>query len=400
MDAYMLEKIYDVFLIPIYVIKDGEESISFPSKEIYQSPFERDQSLSNDILARAKSRPEPYLYLENENIYYGAFRDKEGYFYLFGPMARKMMSGSDVEAYRHAHRIQLRFLIEKCGFGISSKMLALAYYHYTGIRIANQDILIESKADNMYHWNPDASMEKYQLEQSEEERVHNSMEYENHLLDIVRSGDVAAMKELLNEDRLDMDDVGVVAVDKLKQTEYLMVSFITLITRAAIEGGLNPERAYEMSDIYLQQLEKSRNAAEMEMVGLKAQFDVTEQVYEAKKQRSKLIYIEECKDYIAKHLRKPFKVGDIAPAIGVNRSYLAKRFSEVEGMTIQQYIMQERCKHAANLLKYSKYPISIISEYFCFSSQSHFGVQFKKIYGMTPNEYRNQYRYIESFDNE
>ncbi|EET61644.1 hypothetical protein BRYFOR_06327 [Marvinbryantia formatexigens DSM 14469] len=67
MDTYMLEKIYDVFLNPIYVIKDGEEGICFPSKEIYQSPFERDQSLCNDILARAKSGPEPYLYLENEN---------------------------------------------------------------------------------------------------------------------------------------------------------------------------------------------------------------------------------------------------------------------------------------------------------------------------------------------
>lgn len=129
MDTYMLEKIYDIFCIPIYIIKDGEESISFPPKEIYQSPFERDHSLSNDILARAKSKSEPFLYLENENIYYGAFKDKEDYVYLFGPMARKSMSGSAVEAYRHAHRIQLRFLIEKCGFGISSRMLALAYYH-------------------------------------------------------------------------------------------------------------------------------------------------------------------------------------------------------------------------------------------------------------------------------
>ena len=92
-------------------------------------------------------------------------------------------------------------------------------------------------------------------------------------------------------------------------------------------------------------------------------------------------------------------MGDIAPAIGVSRSYLAKKFAETEGITIQQYIVRERCKHAANLLKYSDYPISIISEYFCFSSQSHFGVQFKNVFGVTPNEYRNQNRYIESYSN-
>lgn len=397
MDTFMLEKIYDVFLIPIYVVKEGEESISFPPKEIYRSTLEQDKNLLDEIVDVAKKKSKPFLYLEDDNIYYGAFRDKEGDCYIFGPMARKTLSGGEIDAYRHAHRMQLRFLIEKCGLGMASKMLALAFYHYTGERIAHQDIMIESREDVTRDWNQEEDMEKYQLEQSEEERAHNSMEYENRLKEIVRNGDMEAMKNLVNEDMIDIDDVGMVAVNNLKQTEYLNVALITLVTRAAIDGGLNPERAYEFGDIYLQQLEKCRTAAEMGVVGLKAQYNITEQVYEARKQHSKLIYIEECKDYIARHLRKPFKVGDIAPAIGVNRTYLAKKFSEVEGMTIQQYIMQERCRHAANLLKYSKYPIAIISEYFCFSSQSHFGVQFKKFYGMTPNEYRNVNHYIESF---
>ena len=76
-------------------------------------------------------------------------------------------------------------------------------------------------------------------------------------------------------------------------------------------------------------------------------------------------------------LPNPYYVDGLRPKTG----------NDVE---IQQYVMQERCRHAANLLKYSKYPISIIAEYFCFSSQSHFGRQFRLYYGMTPNEYRRQ----------
>lgn len=399
MDAYMLKKIYDIFEIPVYVAKDGKKAFCLPESDMYQSPFERDSEFLKGMLELAKKQEKPYLYLEDGMIYYGVFHDKEENYYLFGPMARKTLEQRVIDEYRHTHRIQLSFQIDKYGMGAASKMIAMAFYYFTGKEVEHQDIWIENPSNIVKQWNTEGDMEYYQLEQSEEERHHNSIDYENRIMQIVRNGDVAAMKELMNTDRLDMDDVGVVAIDNQKQTEYLMVTFIALITRAAIDGGLNPERAYELGDIYLQQIEKCKSVVELNLVGVKAQMDITEQVCEAKKRRSKLIYIEECKDYIAKNLRKPFQVGDIAPAIGVNRTYLARKFVEIEGMTIQQYIMQERCKHAANLLKYSKYPLSIISEYFCFSSQSHFGVQFKKYYGMTPNEYRNQNRYIESYNN-
>ena len=61
-------------------------------------------------------------------------------------------------------------------------------------------------------------------------------------------------------------------------------------------------------------------------------------------------------------------------------------------MTLQQYVIRERCAHAANMLKYSDYSISLIAEYFCFSTQSHFGRVFKEYSGMTPLEYRNRYK--------
>lgn len=396
MDTYMFEKIYDIFSIPIYVVKDGAAVYQIPDAEKQHSPLECDKILEDEIISAARMHSAPFIYLENEMIYYGIFRTEDDFVCVFGPMARKTMETKVVEIYRHSHRMKQKIAIAKYGLGIASKILAMASYHFNGVQIHHQDVKIESKSDMVTNWNQENDIERYQLEQSEEERTHNSSAYENRMLQIVRNGDVAAMKELMSEDVLDMDKVGVVAVDNLKQTEYLMVSFITLISRAAIDGGLNPERSFELGDIYLQQIEKCKTATEISMVGLKAQFEFTELVQDAKKQRSSLNYVEECKDYIGKHLRKPLKVGDIAPAIGVNRTYLARKFSEAEGITIQQYIMQERCKHAANLLKYSDYPISIISEYFCFSSQSHFGIQFKKMFGMTPNEYRNLNRYIES----
>ena len=396
MDTFYLEKLYDIFKIPFFLYQKGTESFQLPDAAVCQSPLSKDAALLEELIEAAKKQTSPFIYLEDDIVYYGIFRDEEERYFLFGPLARMTMKLSRMEAYRHSHRITSKFHIQKAGLGNTSKVLALAFYQQTGNKINHQDLPLVSRNDEITKWTPESDVESYQLTQSEQEREHNSIEYENMILQLVKNGDVAAVKELMSADALDMDSIGMVAESNKKQMEYLTVAFLTLISRAAIEGGMNPEKSYELSDVYLQKLEKCKNVDEMVLVGAKAQFDFTEKVRQAKEQRSKLVYIDECKDYIAKHLRKPFMVGDIALAIGVNRTYLARKFSEIEGITIQQYIMQERCRHAANLLKYSKYPISIISEYFCFSSQSHFGKQFKQMYGMTPNEYRSSNRYIKS----
>ncbi|MDE6055517.1 MAG: AraC family transcriptional regulator [Lachnospiraceae bacterium] len=186
----------------------------------------------------------------------------------------------------------------------------------------------------------------------------------------------------------DMQMAGSVARRLDKQSEYLTVVLVTLLSRAAIEGGADSEAAYELGDIYLRRVEMSSvGGGNFNTIGFQAACEFTEMVIKAQKHTNDY-HIDACKSYIAKNLRKDLKVGDIAPAIGISRTYLAHKFREAEGITVQEYILREKCGHAANMLTYSDYPISIIAEYFCFSSPSHFGNCFKRIYGMTPKAYR------------
>lgn len=244
----------------------------------------------------------------------------------------------------------------------------------------------------MQNINTEAALSHYILEQSEHHRDHDSLAYELLLQKLVREGDVEGMDRMLSEGTFDPDHIGRMARRPQKQQEYICVVLLTLISRAAAEGGMDREAAYSMADVYLQRLENCRTEEEIFGLCFQAQREFTAGVRRAREERSKLSYIEACKAYIAANLRRPFRVGEIAPAIGVNRSYLARRFSETEGMTIQQYVSRERCAHAAGLLRFSDYSLSLIAEYFCFSSQSHFGRAFKLWYGMTPGEYRNIYK--------
>lgn len=100
--------------------------------------------------------------------------------------------------------------------------------------------------------------------------------------------------------------------------------------------------------------------------------------------------MEQCKDYLTQNIHKRIIVEEMAKQIGVNRTYLSGKFSEQEGMSISKYNILVRLRAAENMLKYSEASISEISDYLCFSSQSHFGKEFKKKNGISPAQYRKQ----------
>lgn len=392
MEGYLIQVLYDIFQIPFvcWGTKESLKVFQYPGEAVWQPPIMEDEVLRLSLEEQCAAGRFPIIYLEDELIFYGIFCTHEGQYCCLGPAARYSVNSMVSEKYKKTHQIRHLLPIRQMGLGLMTKLLAMTYFQCTGVQVDYADICIRSNDRYIERWTSEEKMEGYRLSQSENDRQHGSgILFENRLMEIVKSGDVEAMKEAMSGNIPDVGGIGEVSSDSHRQMEYMFIITLTLITRAAVDGGMNPEEAYALGDVYLRQIEGcSHNTGALTMLGIKAQIEFTEKVKAAKKQKSQFLYIDKCKDYIAKNLRKDIRVSDIAPAIGISRTYLTHKFSELEGMTIQQYILKERCEHAANLLKYSDYSIAIISEYFCFASQSHFGSSFKRFYGMTPKEYR------------
>ena len=96
-------------------------------------------------------------------------------------------------------------------------------------------------------------------------------------------------------------------------------------------------------------------------------------------------------DYIYSHLHCRITVAEVAAYVGLNENYFSRLFSCEVGISVSRYILQRKLEVAQNMLKYSDYSCSQISELLCFASQSHFIEKFRKEYGMTPLHYRNRY---------
>lgn len=78
----------------------------------------------------------------------------------------------------------------------------------------------------------------------------------------------------------------------------------------------------------------------------------------------------------------------ISKEIGKDYSYLSKLFSEVEGITIEKYIINQKIEKVKELLVYDELSLNEISYRLGYSSVQHLSKQFKKVTGLTPSHFK------------
>ena len=69
-------------------------------------------------------------------------------------------------------------------------------------------------------------------------------------------------------------------------------------------------------------------------------------------------------------------------------SNLSKLFSEVEGITIEQFFILQKIEKAKEWLVYNELSLNQIAFQLGYSSSQHLSTQFKRITGMTPSEFK------------
>jgi len=78
----------------------------------------------------------------------------------------------------------------------------------------------------------------------------------------------------------------------------------------------------------------------------------------------------------------------ISKKLGYDYTYLANTFSEVKGITIQQFIIINKIEKVKELMLYDELNLTEISYKLHYSSVAHLSNQFKKITGLSPSFYQ------------
>ncbi|WP_217643104.1 helix-turn-helix domain-containing protein [Algoriphagus ornithinivorans] len=78
----------------------------------------------------------------------------------------------------------------------------------------------------------------------------------------------------------------------------------------------------------------------------------------------------------------------ISEKLDLNYTYLASIFSEVNGITLQQFIILHKIERVKELLIYDELNLTEIAYKLHYSSVAHLSNQFKRITGLTPTFYK------------
>lgn len=78
----------------------------------------------------------------------------------------------------------------------------------------------------------------------------------------------------------------------------------------------------------------------------------------------------------------------ISKKLDYDYTYLANLFSEVQGTTIEQYIISHKVERIKELIVYGEMNITEIANKMNYSSVAHLSSQFKKATGLTPSHFK------------
>ncbi len=83
-------------------------------------------------------------------------------------------------------------------------------------------------------------------------------------------------------------------------------------------------------------------------------------------------------------------VREISKTLSYNECYLSHLFKEKTGITIKEYLLKKKIIKASELLEDENITISQISDYLNFASLHTFSQAFKRFFGVSPREFREQ----------
>ncbi|PKM96405.1 MAG: hypothetical protein CVU84_01445 [Firmicutes bacterium HGW-Firmicutes-1] len=202
----------------------------------------------------------------------------------------------------------------------------------------------------------------------------------------VSSGDIETVKNLFKDQikTLYFTNLG---TESLRPVKNNGIVFSTLLARAAITGGVEPDIALSHADLYTKKIEDIYRYNELISVIEQMVLQFTDFVLQTS-EVNHVSVVKKVSKYIHSHLSEQIRLNDVAEYVDLSPNYFSSLFKREMGIAFADYVNEIRIKESQFLLETTDYSIVDIAVAVGFNNQNYFTTIFRKHTGTTPKQFR------------
>lgn len=240
--------------------------------------------------------------------------------------------------------------------------------------------------------NPQEESERLQREALESlgkipEMEDYPIEKENELQQMIRVGNRNEAGRLVNEILLRIYAGNGMNLSRLK---LRVRDLLTLISRAAVEGGADITEIFSLLDRFSVEIENAEDFDTLDSGTGSILHLMFDRIFSGRKLSGQPL-IRKANLYIQEHLTEHLTLKKIADAVGRSENYFCRILKEETGQTVTEYINRLRIERSKTYLIYSTMSVAEAAAACGFESQSYFTRIFRRYTGVTPGQFRKEH---------
>lgn len=218
------------------------------------------------------------------------------------------------------------------------------------------------------------------------ETTNHNYGLERLFISKVSSGDIENVKQLF-KDQIKSHYFINLGIDQLRPIKNNGIIFSTLLGRAAIDGGVEPNIALSLAETYNNKIEDIYRYNELLHLIEQMILDFTNHVLQTS-EVSHVSVVKNVSKYIHAHLSEQIRLNDVAAYVNLSPNYFSSLFKREMGIAFADYLNEIRIKESQYLLETTDYSIVDIAIAVGFNNQNYFTTIFRKHTGTTPKQFR------------
>ncbi|OLS40566.1 response regulator [Bacillus sp. MRMR6] len=260
------------------------------------------------------------------------------------------------------------------GRSVNDRSKLIESYHDARQILLNRNIL------------DDREYRVYLCDNFEARDLKSLIAYSSHLELAIQAGEIGAFEDLIIQIENDFTDKNYLSVRQLLhfENEYMVISnkwfkHYNISGKVSDDIEARVDLFFEQNGTFQLDPYKKRIRREISIFLKKVKKN-------AQQKSSNIIY--DIVKYLQENFDRDVKLQEISDQFYISREYISRKFKQEFNVNISDYIVKIRMDKAKSLLKNSQLKIYEIATMIGYQDDKYFRKVFKKVVGVTPNEYR------------